>query len=231
MHCKVCNTRMGPGERTCPNCGNDAGVSASFRRKAKPGALPKRRLPETPTGEVELELNEVTNEPPVTKERPARPRPAARVTAKPTTAPRRAARSGAAPLFEPDPDGLRILLGEQPQALEEGLSVYRDDDGDPVGSAFASPVGRIDLLATDGDGHLVVVTIMEKGQGDELVAEMLKRLGWVRKHLAAADGLRVRGIVLCDEPPADLSYTAAAVADTVTFKTYRVALTFDDVEI
>ena len=230
MHCKVCNTRMSPGERTCPNCGNDAGPGASFTRKKKPGVLPKRKLPKPrpPTDEVELELNEGTNEPP---EAPARPRPASRATSPPKAAPRRKPAGGSAPLFEPDPDGLRILLGEQPQALEEGLSVYRDEDGDAVGSAFASPVGRIDLLATDVDGDLVVVSIMEKGQGDELVAEMLKRLGWVRKHLAEADGLRVRGIVLCDEPPEDLSYTAAAVADTVTFKTYRVALTFDDVEI
>ena len=25
MFCKNCNTRLSPGERTCPNCGNDAG--------------------------------------------------------------------------------------------------------------------------------------------------------------------------------------------------------------
>ena len=41
----------------------------------------------------------------------------------------------------------------------------------------------------------------------------------------------VRGIVLCEEPPENLSYTAAAVADTVAFKTYRLALSFDDIEI
>ncbi len=230
MHCKVCNTRMSPGERTCPNCGNDAGPGASFSRKPKTRALPKRKLPQrnTPTDEIELELNEVTNEPPGST---PPPRPAAGGAAKRKAAPKRKPSAGSAPLFEPDPDGLRILLGEQPQALEEGLTVFRDRDGDTVGSAFASPVGRIDLLAKDAEGDLVVVTIMEKGRGDELVAEMLKRLGWVRKHLAEADGLRVRGIVLCDEPPDDLSYTAAAVADTVTFKTYRVALTFDDIEI
>ena len=40
-----------------------------------------------------------------------------------------------------------------------------------------------------------------------------------------------RGIVLCAEEPEDLSYTAAAVADTVCFKTYRLALDFNDIEI
>ena len=40
-----------------------------------------------------------------------------------------------------------------------------------------------------------------------------------------------RAIVLVEEPPASLPYAAAAVADTVLFKTYRVALVFEDVEI
>ncbi len=72
--------------------------------------------------------------------------------------------------------------------------------------------------------------ISEKNQGDELVAEVLKRVGWIRKHLGEKDQ-RVRGIVLCEDPPENLSYTAAAVADTVSFKTYRVALTFEDLKI
>ena len=88
MHCKVCNTRMSPGERTCPNCGNDAGPGASFGRKTKPGALPKRRLPkrDTPTDDVELELNEVTKEP---LESTPRPRPSPGRVAKPKAAPKR----------------------------------------------------------------------------------------------------------------------------------------------
>ena len=44
-------------------------------------------------------------------------------------------------------------------------------------------------------------------------------------------GKKVRGIVLCEQPPESLSYAAAAVADTIAFKTYRVALTFEDLEI
>ena len=51
MHCKVCNTRIGPGERTCPNCGNDAGPGARLQPKGRTGSLPvskiaKRKAPE-----------------------------------------------------------------------------------------------------------------------------------------------------------------------------------------
>jgi len=40
----------------------------------------------------------------------------------------------------------------------------------------------------------------------------------------------VRGIVLIEGVPEKLSYAAAAVADTLAFKTYRMAVRFEDVE-
>jgi hypothetical protein len=232
MNCKVCNTRMSPGERTCPNCGNDAGPGASARRQSKPGPLPSAEASNAsdPDEDIELELDEVTGEQPA-EPPPPKAKPKAKPASKAKPAARRSAPSGAAPLFSPDPAGLRVLLAERPESLEPGLQVFKDDKGAQVGGGYSSPVGQIDLIANDADGDLVVVSVVEKSQGDELVADLLKRLGWVRKHLAEPDGKRVRGIVLCEEPPEDLSYTAAAVADTVCFKTYRVTLSFDDVEV
>ena len=74
-----------------------------------------------------------------------------------------------------------------------------------------------------------MVMVAEPDQGDELVAEMLQRLGWVRKHLAKKSE-QPRGIVLLESAPKSLGYAATAVTDTVRFKTYRIALTFEDVE-
>jgi hypothetical protein len=129
------------------------------------------------------------------------------------------------------PAGLRALLADQPELLEPGLRVYRDEAGNAVGVDYATGVGTIDLLASDGRGNLVAVMIPEKSRGEEdLVADVLQRIGWLRKHLC--DGRKqARAIVLVEEPPASLPYAAAAVADTVVFKTYRVALVFEDVEI
>lgn len=226
MFCKNCNTRLNPGERTCPNCGNDAGPEAAMSRPSKPAPLPATGLstakdPEEEL-EVELELNEVSGEV------SAPPKPAAKREAAPATSKAPARKpSGSAPLFAPDPAGLRALLAEQPDALEDGLKVFRNDDGNPVGAHYSTGVGEIDLLASDARGDLVVVMISEKGQGEELVGEVLQRVGWIRKHLGEGEK-KVRGIVLCEEPPANLSYAAAAVSDTVAFKTYRVALTFED---
>ena len=251
MLCKNCNTRLSPGERTCPNCGNDAGPEAAIARASRPTPLPSPGLSAAKEPddelEVELELNEVTGELPIEPKPAAKPevapKPAAKPEAAPATTPSEKPEAapattpaparkptGSAPLFAPDPAGLRALLTEQPEALEEGLGVFRNDDGTPVGAQYSTAVGDIDLLATDSRGNLVVVMISEKGQGEELVGEVLQRVGWIRKHLGE-DGKKVRGIVLCEEPPESLSYAAAAVSDTITFKTYRVALTFEDLDI
>jgi hypothetical protein len=226
MHCKLCNTRISPGEKACPNCGADVrGVSGSH-----PAPAPRRiatRLPPSPlTGgarEAELEADEPSGQKPASS---AGARPAA--GAPPGAGPTAGTPPGAAPM---GPAGLRALLADQPELLEPGLRVYRDEAGAPAGVAYATGVGEIDLLATDARGNLVAVMVAEKGRGEEdLVAEVLQRIGWLRKHLCDARQ-QVRAIVLVEEPPASLPYAAAAVADTVLFKTFRVALVFEDVEI
>jgi len=219
MHCKLCNTRISMGEKTCPNCGADVrGMSGSHPAPRRSGPL----APSKPTGggrsEPELELDAVTG---------GGATPAPRVHAAPAPA---------APSAPPHPGamgpaGLRALLADQPELLEPGLRVYRDESGAPAGVDFATGVGSIDLLATDGRGHLVAVVFAEKSRGEEdLVADVLQRLGWLRRHLCKPNQ-PVRALVLVEEPPASLSYAAAAVSDTVAFKTYRVALIFEDVEV
>lgn len=248
MFCKVCNTRLGKNDRHCPNCGQDAPAESAFAKSSESSALPSADL-STARDVIDeddvLELNEVSGEQqPAAKAKPAAKKPAARPSAKPPKpsakkSPKKpepaqepaAARSGsAAPLFAPDPAGLRALLAEAPDSLEEGLGIFRNDDGSPIGASYTSGVGDIDLLATDSNGDLVVVMVSEKGQGEELIAEVLQRVGWVRKHVGEGTK-KVRGMVLCESAPKGLSYAAAAVADTVSFKTYRVALTFEDLEI
>lgn len=129
----------------------------------------------------------------------------------------------------PDPDTVRDLLAREPDRLEEGLSVLREKNR-AVGVGYMTDVGPIDLLARDAHRGLVVVMVSKGDSGSDLVAEILQRIGWVRKHVARV-GENVRGMVVMDQPPANLSYTAAAVADTVSFRTYRMTLSFDEVEI
>ena len=129
---------------------------------------------------------------------------------------------------------VRGLLAERPELLEAGLCVYREDDDEAAGVGFATAVGDIDVLARDSAGGWVIIVVVTPGDGEghgkELVGDLLQLMGWVRKHLAA-EGQEVRGIVLLDSVPDDLGYAAAAVADSVEFKRYRLALSFETVDV
>jgi hypothetical protein len=129
----------------------------------------------------------------------------------------------------PDPQALRAMLAEQPELLEPGLTLYTSEKGTPQGAGYTSGVGEIDLLAWDAKGALVVVMVAGAEDGAELFSGVLQRIGWVSKHLSGkAQG--VRGIVLLEQANDSIGYAAAAVGDTVVFKTWRVALTFNDVD-
>jgi len=131
-------------------------------------------------------------------------------------------------------EDVRRIVAERPDLVEAGLRVHTDAEDETVGVGFSTAVGDIDLLARDSAGGWVVVVIAEPGDGGvpgkELVGDLLQLMGWVRKHLGAK-GQEVRGIVLLESLPEDLGYAAAAVANTVEFKRYQLALTFESVDV
>ncbi len=224
MNCKLCATVLEEGARNCPNCGHEVGAKVG-PEKGK-GVKSTKTIPPTPVG-LDLDLGEEDVE--------REPEPEVDVefdleeeVERVIEAPKGSVVS--TPIFTLDAAGLRKMLARQPELLEPGLNIVTDEKGRLVGSGYATDVGTIDLLARDAKGGLVVVTVAESGQGEEVVAEMLQRIGWVRKNLVKGKQ-KVRGIVVLEQVPKNLSYAAAAVADTIAFKTYWVALTFGDVEV
>ncbi len=131
---------------------------------------------------------------------------------------------------------IRALIHDQPDRIEDGLSIFTDAKADPVGVDYECEVGLIDLLAVDDAGGLVAVMIPGRdasgllAPAKDLVSGALECVGWIRKRLAEP-GQEVRAIVLLDSPPEDLSYAAAAVSQTVAFKMYRLELSFSQIEV
>ncbi len=224
MNCKLCATVLEEGARNCPNCGHEVGAKVG-PEKGK-GVKSTKTIPPTPVGlDLDLEEEDVEREPePEVDVEFDLEEEVERVI----EAPKGSVVS--TPIFTLDAAGLRKMLARQPELLEPGLNIVTDEKGRLVGSGYATDVGTIDLLARDAKGGLVVVTVAESGQGEEVVAEMLQRIGWVRKNMGKGKQ-KVRGIVVLEQVPKNLSYAAAAVADTIAFKTYWVALTFGDVEV
>jgi DNA-directed RNA polymerase subunit RPC12/RpoP len=238
--CKSCNTRFEDGKSACPSCGRRIFVSMKESPKtgdpAPPTPLAKSvssasdedRSPnelsgrEIDLGEVdvlaEAALPEAVEE--LKREAPAKPRMRSRKL-EPEPGPA---------VFHLSAAQVRTLVAEQPSLLAPDLAIYRDAKAGVVGVDLRTPVGSIDLLARDGDGGFVVVSVPDPRDLDTLIPEMLARIGYVRKHFAS-DKRPVRGIVVIEEIPEELAYAVAGVAQTISFCAYRVALTFHSLSI
>jgi predicted nucleic acid-binding Zn-ribbon protein len=232
--CKSCNTRFEDGKSACPSCGRR--IFVSLKEAPKPSesdgmsltaavsatADPDIRRDELSGREIDLgevdvlaeaALPEAVEE--LKREAPVKPRMRSR---------RLEPEPGPA-VFHLSAAQVRTLVVEQPALLEPELVIYRDARAGVVGVDLSTPVGSIDLLARDKEGTLVVVAVPDPRDADSLIADMLARIGYVRKHFAS-DRKAVRGIVVIEEIPEELAYTAAGVAQTISFKAYRVALSF-----
>ncbi|HXK26269.1 MAG TPA: hypothetical protein VMS55_26645 [Myxococcota bacterium] len=181
---------------------------------------------------VEVELDDaVIEEPEEEVEKQEVPLPAPKrsktVTRKPAPAPvvaRRAPRP-APPTLTLDPGQVRALLAEQPGMVEKGLGVHSDATGRQVGVDFETPVGDIDLLARDPRGGFVIILVPDHDDPD-LVPGLLRRMGWVRKHLCKS-GEAVRAVAVMNDVPESALYAAAGLADgVIRFVGYRFALEF-----
>ncbi|MED5260855.1 MAG: hypothetical protein VX574_00435 [Myxococcota bacterium] len=127
----------------------------------------------------------------------------------------------------PTPSDLRGMLAAQPRLLEPGFELHESDSGS-VG--LRTEVGEIDLVLVGGKGGLFVVLIPEKMDPATAIFEILPRMGYIARKEKRASG-EVRGIVLLPRLPEAMDYAAAAVADRVSFYTYRTAVRFDRMEV
>jgi predicted nucleic acid-binding Zn-ribbon protein len=232
--CKSCSTRFEPGRSACPSCGRRVFASVKEAPKAGDGEPmplgaavsravdvgeidPSANPNEISLGEVdvlaEAALPEAVAE--LKREAPAKPRARLRKL-EPEPGPA---------VFHLSAAQVRTLVVEQPTLLEPDLAIHRDAKTGATGVDLRTPVGSIDLLARDRDGGFVVVAVPDPRDTESLMADMLARIGYVRKHFAI-DKRPVRGIVVIDEIPEELAYAAAGVSQTISFKAYRVALTF-----
>jgi hypothetical protein len=231
MYCQSCQTKLSPRDQNCPTCGRRSTSARDLGSSSASGDSGSSAFPLPPAEKFEEE-----------EKKGRRPRKSAgsRKSAKPAASERRKSadrrRPSAAPAPKRDsssasaslrPEDVRRMLVQQPDLIEPGLEIY-SEDGEMVGVGYSTAVGEIDLLARDDSGCWVVIAVAEPDEGKELVGDLLQRMGWVRRHLGKS-GQEVRGMVLLDALPDDLGYAAAAVADTVEFKMYQLALTLEAV--
>ena len=91
-----------------------------------------------------------------------------------------------------------------------------------MAAEYQTAVGRIDLLARDkATGEWVVIELMKGMDSDRAVGQLLRYMGWVKKHKAAQHE-NVRGIIVTSEPDERIRYSLS-MSDNISFYTYRVS--------
>jgi hypothetical protein len=140
---------------------------------------------------------------------------------------RRPVRAPVSVVIPVDGEQVRHLIVERPEVLEADLSVHVDEEGVEVGAGFETEVGEIDLLARSAEGNWVVAMVATSpAEQETIIAGMIQRIGWVRKHLS--DGQQeVRGVVLTGTMSDELVYAATALKDSVSFLGWRLSLGFE----
>jgi endonuclease NucS-like protein len=105
------------------------------------------------------------------------------------------------------------------------LQIYKDaKDAEVDGQQYATEVGPIDILAVERSSGAFVVIELKKGRpSDQVVGQILRYMGWVKKNLCKEDQAP-KGLVICNEPDPKLSY-ALAMTTNVELRYYKVSFT------
>ena len=112
---------------------------------------------------------------------------------------------------------LRDYLVNNLHQIEPGLQLFRDEEDNTItGVEFDAGGKRIDLLAVDKDGNLVVVEFKVSRGYERTVGQLLRYKAWVRENLA--DGRTVRGVIIAKSISPDLKLAASEIQDVDVFE-------------
>jgi hypothetical protein len=108
---------------------------------------------------------------------------------------------------------LRDFIAKNLSLIDSNLSVYS------AGVEFKTDIGYIDILATDNNNGFVVIELKLSRGEDAALGQILRYIGWVKRHLA--NDASVKGIIIAKNISDKLLY-AVSVVDNVSLYEYLV---------
>ena len=115
---------------------------------------------------------------------------------------------------------LQNYLVKNLHVLENGLSLYEEEGLTGV-EYYAGGQRRIDILARDKSGALVVIELKVSRGYDRVIGQLLRYMGWVQQNLA--EDQPVRGMIVAGEITEDLVLATSHIAGKVELYEYRLA--------
>ncbi len=110
------------------------------------------------------------------------------------------------------------------EQLEKGLRLYKGN-GITGQQVDAKVAGRIDLLAVDANGNLVVIELKAEEADRQVCGQIQAYMGWVQENLAGDK--KVRGIIIANDFTPRSIY-AAKVVPSLSLKKYQISFRFTD---
>lgn len=98
---------------------------------------------------------------------------------------------------------LRDFLARHLEVVEKGLTLFKDASG-REGVEYPTDTGPIDILAKDRSANFVVFELKVSRGPDRAIGQLMRYMGWVRKHMA--NGTDVRGIIVAQTMAEGLKY-------------------------
>jgi RecB family endonuclease NucS len=115
---------------------------------------------------------------------------------------------------------LRDYLALHLNDIEHGLQLFTQDDGTD-GIEFITEIGRIDILAVDVKGTLVVIELKVDQAPDAVCGQLMRYMGWVKRRLAG--GKPIRGIIIGQSISDRIRYAMADIPN-VELREYELSL-------
>lgn len=109
----------------------------------------------------------------------------------------------------------------------EKLILFTDKDGNIGKRYFTEDVGYIDILAKDEKGNFVVIELKKGRTNDEVIGQVLRYIGWVRRNIAEREE-DVRGLIIVGERDIRLEYALQEISHKVGVKIYKVSFRLED---
>jgi hypothetical protein len=106
--------------------------------------------------------------------------------------------------------------------VESGLKPYENS-----GRQFSIESGRIDILATDKEGNLVVLELKAGTGNDAVLTQVLSYMATLKKDIAGDK--KVRGIIVAHDF-SDRLIKAASLVENLKLVKYKVNFSFESIE-